>query len=746
MAMKHIAVILVAAALCAGTALRAGIVVYPDYPEQIERDCAYAVRVVQDDTRKPLVVYNHCEKSILNPRTRGGDVNRRFCEFAFSGGPVRVDIRVTEDVRCYKVFPSRLRLKSAFADGVISVWLDRPVSFGIQLNDYDKTILSVFADAPEDPAKIPAKDAPGVLYVDRWLDAPGRDGIITTGKDVKEIYIAPGAVLNARLKVRGPGTYIHGRGMVLDPLSDIFRFDQTQNTTRGLVAISGPGVTVEDIKLVDARTFNYCSWTRDVTFRNVRALSSMMCSDGITGGGPGLRVDGAWLYVGDNALVISGTRDATLRDVAIGTSCAAIFPQGENFNARLENIDVFRADDGLINNMYNGVLRRNNKWSEMNGGLQKREPGPQDLSHLAQQFFFANLSAVDCTLFSHFFLGRNMGTKPKTFAFRDLAIPHATGKSDWHAIGQTNGVSIAVQNNPHKYLVTSNYTFAVTNLWLGGARASAFPPGAVAGDPGEISVSVAEANDAASVVATPDRHVVNWICPYKAWIGRSLQRDWRLADVKGRREKHIEETEPSANIVAEPGRVRSLWQRVPSWLVKLEATGRDDKGAVIYRLVQCERNAGIQTVLTDPFLRRGNGTWRLAFDVKATSETPFGLRLTLLSNEKKFMKTIPAIACGDWEHYEVTFDTDFDLAQTGLVALSIMATAPANEIIFRNISFVRQFAFMGCPHFRQRKLGLGSGFLGSGRCEPRSASQKSRSRSDTKKVSLHKSSDRRSDA
>ena len=126
MAMKHIAVILLTAALCAGTALRAGIVVYPDYPEQIERDYAYAVRVVQGDVKKPLVVYNHCEKSILNPRTRGGDVNRRFCEFAFSGESVRVDIRVTEDVRCYKVFPSRLRLKSAFKDGVISVWLDRP--------------------------------------------------------------------------------------------------------------------------------------------------------------------------------------------------------------------------------------------------------------------------------------------------------------------------------------------------------------------------------------------------------------------------------------------------------------------------------------------------------------------------------------------------------------------------------------------------------------------------------------------
>ena len=668
-------------------AARAELVIYPDYPEQIERDYAYAVRVVQGGAKKPLVVYNHCEKSILNPRTRGGDVNRRFCEFAFSGGPVRVDIRVTEDVRCYKVFPSRLRLRSAFADGVISVWLEKPASFGIQLNDYDKTILSVFADAPEDPAKVPAKDAPGVLYVDRWLDAPGRDGIIATGKDVKEIYIAPGAVLNARLKVRGPGTYIHGRGMVLDPLSDVFRFDQTQNTTRGLLAVSAPGVTVEDIKLVDARTFNYCSWTKGGTYRNVRALSSMMCSDGFTCGGPGVRVEGAWLYVGDNALVISGTRDAVLRNVAIGTSCAAIFPQSDNYNVRLENIDVFRADDGLINNMYNGVLRRNNKWNEMNGGLQKREPGPQDLTHRTQEFFFTNLSAVDCTLFSHFFFGHNMGTKPKTFAFDNLMIPHATGKSDWRAIGQTSGVSIAVRNNLNRWLVTSNYTFAVTNLWLGGRKATSFPPGTVVGDPGEITMSVASADETAPVVVAPDRHVVNWTCPYKVWIGHSLQRDWRLADVKGRAERQFPESDLGANLVAEPGRVRSLWQRVPSWLVKFVATDRDEKGAILYRLVQCERNAGMQAVLTDPFLRRGNGTYRLAFDVKAKSETPFGLRLTLLSNEKKVVKTIPTISCGDWSRHEVTFTTDFDLAQTELVALSITATSPADEIVFRNISF-----------------------------------------------------------
>ena len=77
----------------------AGIVVYPEYDARIERDNAYEVQVSQGGEQRRLTVYNHCEKSILHPRTRGGDVNRRFCEFAFDGGPVRVEIAFCEDVK-----------------------------------------------------------------------------------------------------------------------------------------------------------------------------------------------------------------------------------------------------------------------------------------------------------------------------------------------------------------------------------------------------------------------------------------------------------------------------------------------------------------------------------------------------------------------------------------------------------------------------------------------------------------------
>ncbi len=152
-------------ASAAALSASAELVIYPEYPPQIERDYAYRVTVSQGGESREIPVYNHCEKSALANRTRGGDVNRRFCEFAFDGGPARVDITFCEDVKSYSVFPSRLGLKSAFRDGILSVTLEKPVNFGIRLNDYDKSILSVFADAPEDAAKVPRKGDAGVLFV-----------------------------------------------------------------------------------------------------------------------------------------------------------------------------------------------------------------------------------------------------------------------------------------------------------------------------------------------------------------------------------------------------------------------------------------------------------------------------------------------------------------------------------------------------------------------------------------------------
>jgi hypothetical protein len=649
-----------------------GIVAYPEYPKEVERDYAYAVRVSQGAERRRLVVYNHCEKSVLTLRTRGGDVNRRFCEFAFDGGPVRVDIAVCEDVKSYAVFPSRLGLKSEFRNGVISVFLDRPCNFGIRLNDYDKTILSVFADAPEDPAKVPKKGAPGVMYVEGWVDPPGEEGVTFVEDPVKEVYIAPGAVLNSRLIVKSKGAYVHGRGMMLDPFSDIFRFDQTKNTRRGFLNVVADGVVVEDVKLVDARTFNYCSWAKDVVFRNVKAMASMMCSDGLTSGGRNLRVEGAWLYVGDNALVVSGIKGGALyRDVAIGTSCNAIFPQNSNEGVVMENIDIFRADEGCIKNSYNGVLRRNTKWNEMNAGEAKKEPGPQDLVHQTQDFTFRNLSAVDCVLFSRFFAAGNMGTLPKTFVMENVSIPYTTGRDDWRTIGQTNGHLVAVMHDSAKWLDSSNYTLAITNLWVGGSRMDAIPAKKIKnGD--RIAVSVVNTRAKPLIPAAPDRHVVGWKCPPARRAAAPTVRE-------------------GENLLADRPSTRSAWQRCPSWLVKFDAMDMDvEAGARVYRLTQCEKGAGIVNVFTDAYLRHGNGTYHLSFDARLRGENAIKLTAKFFTNDEDRKVKFDILANGEWARYECDFNVGFDISKTDLAALLLTSDTPSDEICFKNFSLVHR--------------------------------------------------------
>ena len=645
----------------------AEVVTYPEYPSAIQRDWAYEVTVTQGSDARSLPVYNHSVKSPLTGRTRGGDSYRRFCEFAFSGDPVRVDIRVCEDVQSYKVFPARLGLQCSFSNGVISVWLDTPHSFGIELNDYVKTILSVIVDEPENPADVPSPDDPNVLYIDGWMDPPGPDGVLIITNQCREVYIAPGAVLNSRLYVHRQGVHVHGRGMILDPFSDIFRYDQLNNTEYGALRVANTGVVVEDVKLVDARTFNYISYQNNTTFRNVKAFSAMMCSDGMTCSGRDFVMEGGWLYVGDNAFVVSGLKnEGRFSDVTIGTSCNAIFPQSSNTDVYMEDIDVFRCDEGLVSNIWN---------PESTNGVQR-----------SQSFYFKNLSAVDSTLFSRFFLGANMGTLPKTFAFENLAIPNSTGVVDWHTIGNRGGQTIRIYDDKGLPWTTGNYELTITNLWVNGARSDGFAASEFS-NPTGITVTVVNTAASPSAKAVPNKHVVNWTCPWKRYIGDSLQRDVRFATSEAG-ELRLVETNMWANLVDDPPAALSVWQRSPSWTGKLDATRVED-GARIYRIRPRETQFGMYSEITDAFLRRGNGVYRLSFDARVVSGPDIPLEAVLLSDEERLTQSFTLPDDGTWHSFNTLFTTDFDLGITELVGL-VLRSRPGGVVVdFRNVSFVK---------------------------------------------------------
>ena len=166
-----------------------------------------------------------------------------------------------------------------------------------------------------------------------------------------------------------------------------------------------------------------------------------------------------------------------------------------------------------------------------------------------------------------------------------------------------------------------------------------------------------------------------------------IQRDWRLVDsAKG--EQWLPPPPDDENLLADRAATRSAWQRHPSWLVKVDATTTDG-GSRVYRLTQCEKNGGIQNVVTESFLKHGNGTYRLSFDARATApkDVPMGVRV--VSNEKTVSESATIPNDGAWHHFEMDLALDFDLAVTDLLSVFLRSDIPADEICFKNLSLVK---------------------------------------------------------
>ena len=153
------------------------LVIYPEYDERISRDYTYSVSVSQGTAApQALTVYNRNNScTLFTDRVENPDRERRFCEFAFSGGPVTVHITPHCDFSCYTVMPSAKHYLSAVSNGTISVTVTHPDEvFLLKLDNDDNSILSVFADAPEAYAFAP--DDPSVLYVDeKWAVSANKE-------------------------------------------------------------------------------------------------------------------------------------------------------------------------------------------------------------------------------------------------------------------------------------------------------------------------------------------------------------------------------------------------------------------------------------------------------------------------------------------------------------------------------------------------------------------------------------------
>lgn len=337
------------------------LVIYPEFDERIRRDYMYSVSVTQGDKTATLPVYNH---SAVNGTTRNlldtsSDENRRFSTFAFdpAGGGVRVDIRVNRDFESYSVIPSAKKFRNQFSKGVISVWLDQPDYFVIRLDDMDSTILSVFADEPE--TDVPTKNA-NTIIVDGWMEVEG--GVLQLTKPNQTVYIKPGAVLNARIKVNADNCRVIGRGAILDPFTDIYAgYNEAKSSQTGLIWVRDADETqIDGVHLLNSYGFNVFvqgvwarTYSKNTKVTNIKILSSALCSDGISFNywNKNSQAEHCFVYCGDNALVYED--EAHYKDITVGTTCSAFYPQTQVKNSSAEDIYVFRSDDNIIRSCMN---------------------------------------------------------------------------------------------------------------------------------------------------------------------------------------------------------------------------------------------------------------------------------------------------------------------------------------------------------------------------------------------------------
>ena len=97
----------------------------------------------------------------------------------------------------------------------------------------------------------------------------------------------------------------------------------------------------------------------------------------------------------------------------------------------------------------------------------------------------------------------------------------------------------------------------------------------------------------------------------------------------------------------------------------------------------------MQNIITDAFLRHGNGTYRLAFEARAKCGAPVPVEVHVLSNEKRNVERLSVPNDGEWHRVSVEAALDFDLGVTDLVSVLLRSAVPCDELCFRRLSLVR---------------------------------------------------------
>ncbi|MCR5523121.1 MAG: hypothetical protein K6F64_05735 [Clostridia bacterium] len=709
---------------------------YPEYDERITQCYEYEVSVTQNNKTIPLKVYDRCNSStLLGNRTKRPDMHRRFCEFAFSGESVTVNIRVRKDFRNYSVIPSAKQFPVSFSDGVISVTVSEPDDYFIlRLDSDDNTVLSVFADKPETDSYIKSDESVLILD-DKWnemssgeyLTIDGKSSFVKSESDgktlltrannsehpVTSVYVAPGCVLNSRVRIEAAGVKISGHGIILDPYSDIFAADIRNAPDKFFVLLGAADCSVRDLKILDSQNYSLTlGWLCDRTvIENVKILASTMCTDGVSVfESRSINIKNNFIYAGDNAIVFGGDCSGSdFENNIIGTTCAAFFPQSSiSGTVTFRDSFVFRCDEGCVNNWY----------------------GASGDGSEIENIIFDRLDCTDVTVFPWLFCARNQGSPAKNFTFINTSIVSSRGTA--YITEPANGKSVIISVDSQDEFPACGYRLAFNNLFVDGICVTSADDLVYSAPDNSVTMNFTSTDNCEINLHTSES-VVNYIYPYKIFIGGcetflsgcpaenengillpaeilsrlAIEDKSKIVTVEGKIYIQLNDLssycagvsydkakgiisikKPSYktdNLIKDNALAFSRWTEMICYESGL--TTSTSGGDCIYCLDVDSKNsaAGMKTFITDEILRNGSGRYRLAFSAKTAAKTKQKLRVGL--------STVPQ-NCGYYEHTaELTgkwqsFSFAFDLSGADLNAVTDVFISLSNK---GNSGFSAQF-------------------------------------------------------
>ncbi|HSI15614.1 MAG TPA: glycosyl hydrolase family 28 protein [Chthoniobacter sp.] len=303
-------------------------------------------KVSVEQTNVPVYLARVCslsaeERKHLGPSLENQTTTTSFASFDL-GGPARVNVACTDEVKNVTVLPSARGLRATIIGKTFSFTVDKPGPLTIEVNGDAIHALHLFVDPVEKDQPNPTD--PNVVYF-----GPGVHHVQSVAVNSGQtVYVAAGAVVygdgggdNPKapiFRLQGSNITLRGRGIIDCSLCPLH--------TRSIVGVTGSHIRMEGVTLRDSSGFTLpVRRSDDVKIDNVKVFGWRGNSDGMDiCNSRQVEITGCFLRTFDDLIVLKTDkgqgelRDVTVKNCVLWNEFAHALSLGAELREPLTNV------------------------------------------------------------------------------------------------------------------------------------------------------------------------------------------------------------------------------------------------------------------------------------------------------------------------------------------------------------------------------------------------------------------------